>query len=270
MRHTRAPSHIIVIAAFLTLTLVLPCCAPRWKSVPPYQTQQKQAVQHQPQAAAVRKMGYTVQVGAFSKVENASRLTKRLEAQGLDAFYYTHTTGMYRVRFGNYTTPSKAREVAERLGKLGIIDAFYVVNPGEYAVARTGLLPFGTTSLRGEIVNTAQTYIGLPYEWGSCTINGPNDCSGLVMAVYQLNGLSVPRTSQDQHRNGIPVRKNDLGQGDLVFFSTNKSGRVNHVGIYIGGDLFIHAPSTGKTICTDSLTSAYFSERYVGACTYLR
>jgi cell wall-associated NlpC family hydrolase len=61
-----------------------------------------------------------------------------------------------------------------------------------------------------------------------------------------------------------------LKKGDLVFFTTSANGRVSHVGIFIGEDKFIHAPGSGKTICTDSLTGSYYRDRFYGACTYLR
>jgi cell wall-associated NlpC family hydrolase len=142
------------------------------------------------------------------------------------------------------------------------------VKPGEYAIARGRHEGGGT--VRDELVDTAQSFIGLPYQWGSCSLNAPLDCSGLVMAVYQLNGFNVPRTSEEQYKSGMPVTKDQLEKGDLVFFATSSSGRVSHVGIYIGDDKFIHAPGTGKTICADSLTSSYYRDRFYGACTYLR
>ena len=213
-------------------------------------------------------MGYSIQVGAFSQVDNAARLTKKLEKQGLDAFYFAHSSGLYKVRFGNYASQGNALGEARRLQQLGIIDVFYVVKPGEYAIARGRHEGEGT--VRDELVDTAQSFIGLPYQWGSCSLNAPLDCSGLVMAVYQLNGLNVPRTSEEQYKSGMPVAKDQLEKGDLVFFATSCSGRISHVGIYIGDDKFIHAPGTGKTICADSLTSSYYRDRFYGACTYLR
>lgn len=213
-------------------------------------------------------MGYSIQVGAFSQVDNAARLTKKLEKQGLDAFYFAHSSGLYKVRFGNYASQGNAFGEARRLQQLGIIDVFYIVKPGEYAIARGRHEGGGT--VRDELVDTAQSFIGLPYQWGSCSLNAPLDCSGLVMAVYQLNGLNVPRTSEEQYKSGMPVAKDRLEKGDLVFFATSCSGRISHVGIYIGDDKFIHAPGTGKTICADSLTSSYYRDRFYGACTYLR
>ena len=267
MRGKKKSSGILVFPVILILSLLISSCGPRWKNVQPYQ--RKGA--HQSQAATtIRKMGYTIQVGAFAKVSNAARLTKSLEGQGLNAFYFAHKSGLYKVRFGNYDTLAKARKEVGRLQGLGIIDEYYIVNPSEYTISRTIMLAQGGKALRNELVKTAHTYIGLPYQWGACTINGPNDCSGLVMAVYELNGLNVPRTSEEQYQYGISIGKEELKKGDLVFFSTNGPGRVSHVGIYIGDDKFIHAPGTGKTICEETLSREYYSSRFYGACTYLR
>jgi hypothetical protein len=259
--------HAIIVAAVLVAAVVLPGCAPRWKSAYP---SRGRAAYRPPATFTVKQMGYTIQVGAFSRVDNAARLTKNLEKQGLSAFYFKHSSGLYKVRFGNYPTKTKAQTDVIRLREKGIITDYYVVNPSEYTVANSAMLAMGGDELRGAIVSTANSYIGIPYQWGGCTVNGPVDCSGLVMAVYQLNGLSVPRTSEDQFLSGIPVEKDDLKKGDLVFFSTNNDGRVSHVGIYSGDGKFIHAPGTGKTICEESLARAYYTERYMGACTYLR
>jgi cell wall-associated NlpC family hydrolase len=222
---------------------------------------------------AVEHMGYSIQVGAFAKVDNAIRLTKKLEKQGLEAFYFAHKSGLYKVRFGNYRSLQAASAEAKRLRNIGMIEVFYVVKPGEYIIARGGKPPVQGRgeNIRDEIVDTAHSFIGLPYQWGSCSLqNNSFDCSGLVLAVYQLNGLNVPRTSQDQYFSGQTIMKEDLQKGDLVFFNSSGNGRITHVGIYIGDDKFIHAPGTGKTICTDSLSSSYFRDHFYGACTYLR
>jgi gamma-D-glutamyl-L-lysine dipeptidyl-peptidase len=251
----------------LVAVLFFTGCATQWRTAYPYRSKPL----YKPQVVTtVKKMGYTIQVGAFSKVENAARLTKTLENQGLDAFYFTHKTGLYKVRFGNYASLAKAQIEAIKLREKGMIGDYYVVSPSEYTISNTTMFAMGGEKLRGAIVSTANTYIGLPYQWGGCTVNGPVDCSGLVMAVYQLNGLLVPRTSQEQFSSGVPVEKDGLQKGDLVFFSTNGDGRVSHVGIYSGEGKFIHAPGTGKTICEESLSRTYFNDRYIGACTYLR
>ncbi|MCU0576812.1 MAG: NlpC/P60 family protein [Desulfobacterota bacterium] len=266
MGRNRRSTGILFFAAILVSMLLLPGCPARKSIVAPYQP--KPLFKPKDVAAVAERMGYSIQAGAFRQVNNAARLTKKLEGQGLDAFYFAHGSGYYKVRFGNFPTLAAASAEARRLRDLGIVEVYYVVKPGEYAVARGKARAGG--SIRDDIVETAQDFIGLPYLWGSCELNAPLDCSGLVMAVYQLNGLNVPRTSEEQYGSGAPVVMPDLDKGDLVFFATASSGRVSHVGIYIGDGKFIHAPGRGKTICADYLSNTYYRERFYGARTYLR
>jgi cell wall-associated NlpC family hydrolase len=89
------------------------------------------------------------------------------------------------------------------------------------------------------------------------------------MAIYQLNGLNLPRSSEEQYRAGIPVKQSQLLRGDLVFFATSTGKKISHVGVYAGDNKFIHAPGRGKRIRADSLSNRYFKTRYAGARTYL-
>ncbi len=265
MGRNRGSTGLWLCTVILVSLLLLPGCSAR-TVIAPYQP--KPLFKPRAVAAVAQKMGYSIQVGAFRNVNNAARLTKKLEAQGIDAFYFAHSSGFYKVRFGNHPTLGAANAEARRMKEKGIIEVFYVIKPGEYAVARGK--PRSGASVRDDIVDTAQDFIGLPYLWGSCELNAPLDCSGLVLAVYQLNGLNVPRTSAEQYGTGTPVDMEDIERGDLVFFATSSNGRVSHVGIYIGQGKFIHAPGRGKTICADFLSSTYYHERFYGARTYLR
>jgi len=210
---------------------------------------------------------YTIQVGAFADVNNAVRLTERLQSQQLNAYHFLHDVGLYKVRFGNFSSKSEARTRAEELKDQGIIDVFYIVGPEDYAAGRNRL--YSDEALREDIVNTARRYLGVPYQWGGESIQTGFDCSGLTMVVYQLNGLDLPRSSVEQWKVGQPVNRNDLEKGDLVFFATSGSGKVSHVGIYAGNNKFLHAPGRGRRIRTSSLSSQYFKSRYLGARTYL-
>lgn len=284
MRRKRPSSAAGFLACICLFSLILQGCAPKarvavpkynrpvsYARIPPAPVKSSQSFKQPkqaPQPVQAEKMGYTIQVGAFSRVDNAARLTKKLESQGLEAFYFAHSSGLYKVRFGNYTSLRTAFAEANRLRGQGVIDVYYVVKPGEYAVARGRTS--GKGSIREEIVDTAETFIGIPYQWGGCSPDSALDCSGLVLAVYQLNGLNVPRTSEDQYRSGRQVMADELEKGDLVFFSTSSNGRVSHVGIYIGDDKFIHAPGRGKTICSEKLSTSYYRDRFYGACSYLR
>jgi len=118
-------------------------------------------------------------------------------------------------------------------------------------------------------VATAESFIGVDYAWGGTTIRSGFDCSGLVLAVYRLNGLAMPRSVRDQFRAGTAVAGERLMKGDLVFFTASPGGELSHVGIYIGDGAFIHAPGSGKNVRRESLESGYFKSRFSGARAYL-
>lgn len=215
----------------------------------------------------LRRMGFTIQVGAFSNIDNAVRLTESLELQGLDAYHFLDSSGLYKVRFENFETRQAARSRALQLQRRGIIDEFYIFEPETYAAAVQDR--DGNLQLREEIVRTARQYIGVPYRWGGESPRSGFDCSGLTMVVYRLNGLNLPRSSRQQWQAGRRIDRSRLQKGDLVFFATSGGSRISHVGIYTGANRFLHAPGRGQRIRTSSLSSKYYSTRYVGARSYL-
>ena len=210
-------------------------------------------------------MGYAVQVGAFSNLSNAVRLSETLEERGLNAYYFIHREGLYKVRFGNFTSEESARKNAEDLHSLGIIDEYFIVGPEDYPHDNRPGRPY----LRSEIVRTAKSFLDVPYRWGGTSPARGFDCSGFSMTVYQLNGLNMPRSSKAQWEAGIPVDGDRLSKGDLVFFATSGSGEVSHVGIYLGENNIIHAPGWGKRIRIDSLEEKYYRRHFVGMRSYL-
>ena len=223
-----------------------------------------------PKAASEKKLallGHTIQVGAFAKLDNAVQLMQKLDALGLEAYYYRHASGLYKVRFGDFSSRKEAEARAVQLRKAGVIEAFYIVAPGEFAAARYRHYQDG--ALRKMLVSTAEGFIGIPYEWGGESAETGFDCSGLAMTIYKLNGLNLPRNSAAQYQAGSPVRREDLAPGDLVFFATNGNAEVSHVGIYTGDGKFIHAPKKGDAIRQSSLRNGYFDGCYMGARTYL-
>ena len=112
---------------------------------------------------------------------------------------------------------------------------------------------------RGEaLTRLAKRYLGTPYVWAGSTPSG-FDCSGFVMYVYAQVGVSLPHSSYAQYGYGSPVSRSDLQPGDLVFFDG-----LGHVGIYVGGGSFIHAPHTGDVVKISSL-SGWYASTYVGA-----
>jgi cell wall-associated NlpC family hydrolase len=124
-------------------------------------------------------------------------------------------------------------------------------------------------SRREKIISAAGDTLGLKYSYGK---QGPDvgfDCSGLAQYVYGKAGISIPRTTKDQYARSKRVSRYALRQGDLVFFTTEGSS-ITHVGIYIGGDKFIHAPSTGGEVRISSLSEPYWRETFYSGGRYLR
>lgn len=221
---------------------------------------------HQP-ISLLSNMGFSVQVGAFRNLDNAVFLEKSLSRQGIDAYYFRHKSGLYKVRFGNHSSSLIAHQEAEKLHAKGIINKYFIVSPEDYPAAK--IQHSGQGSLRSELVLTARRFLGVPYRWGGEDRSHGFDCSGLTMVSYRLNGLNLPRNSRAQFKAGRYVSKGNLQPGDLVFFATKGGKRVTHVGMYIGKGQFIHAPRTGKTVRVASLSSRFFKRTYVGGRSYL-
>lgn len=116
-----------------------------------------------------------------------------------------------------------------------------------------------------EIGLFALSLVGIDYRYGGDTPDRGLDCSGLIRYVFQqVTGVTLPRTAKELSRIGKDVRTTDLEPGDLVFFNTRRFA-FSHVGIYLGNDRFIHAPSRGGEVGVASLASAYWQKRYNGA-----
>jgi cell wall-associated NlpC family hydrolase len=109
------------------------------------------------------------------------------------------------------------------------------------------------------VVGIALRYLGTPYVWGGSSPAG-FDCSGFVAYVYAQVGVSLPHYTGAQWNVGVPVSRSDLEPGDLVFFDG-----LGHVGIYIGGGQFVHAPHTGDVVKISSLAEAWYAATYDGA-----
>jgi cell wall-associated NlpC family hydrolase len=114
------------------------------------------------------------------------------------------------------------------------------------------------------IAGTALSLRGVRYHNGGADPGAGFDCSGFVQFVFAQHGLAMPRGVADQFSQGKPVPGDALEPGDLVFFSTTAPG-ATHVAIAIGGDQFVHAPSTSGTVRVESLASSYWAPRFIGA-----
>jgi len=165
-------------------------------------------------------------------------------------------------------------------GKPGTVTAPVTADPAAGPVAATPpdpnavpppgspALPAPVTTGRGTadgyaLSGTALSLRGAPYRNGGSDPNG-FDCSGFVKYVYGQHGVAMPREVREQFRVGKSVERSRLEPGDLVFFSTTAPG-ASHVGIVIGGDQFVHAPSERGAVRVESLSQSYWAARYLGA-----
>ncbi|MEO0048628.1 MAG: hypothetical protein RLZZ410_1587 [Pseudomonadota bacterium] len=115
------------------------------------------------------------------------------------------------------------------------------------------------------LIDNAMQLIGVRYRWGGNTPQSGLDCSGFVRYVFNDTfGFLLPRKSAQMSKVGMEVGKEELRPGDLVFFNTMRHA-FSHVGIYVGDNKFIHAPSRGKSIRVDDMTKVYWEKRYNGA-----
>jgi cell wall-associated NlpC family hydrolase len=131
------------------------------------------------------------------------------------------------------------------------------------AVGATAQTPEGASvippSSYGGVVGVALQYLGVPYVWAGASPGG-FDCSGLVMYAYSQIGVALPHSSYAMWGDGVPVPRDQLEPGDLVFFDG-----LGHVGLFIGGGEFVHAPHTGTVVQVSSLDGGSYAYSYVGA-----
>ncbi len=227
----------------------------------------------------ITRLGYTIQVGAFAEVKNAERLTAKLQGKGIEAFYFKKDNGVYAVRFGDYPTREAAVKAARKLVGEKIIGSYFIASPREtYLVkpkepelraeeSRPASKPKAGPDMGAIAARTAERFVGIPYQWGGNNVVEGMDCSGFARAVYNLCGVNIPRTSAEQFRTGEIVDRQNLRDGDLVFFGASES-QINHVGIFVGNGRFVHAPRRGDEIKVSSLDEPYFAKKFVGGRRY--
>lgn len=115
-----------------------------------------------------------------------------------------------------------------------------------------------------ELTSIAKSYIGTPYKYGGTNIKTGIDCSAYTQIVFSKLGISLDRTTKAQYQQGTSVSKNNLQEGDLVFFNTTGAG-ISHVGIYIGSGKFISS-TTSSGVVEDNINDPYYwGSRYIGA-----
>jgi len=148
-------------------------------------------------------------------------------------------------------------EETEELGDGG--EAHESIGPSEMVIESNGR--WNGPEERSLFIRVVKSFLGIPYRLGGSTIRGI-DCSAFVKKIYEIFNISLPRTAKEQIRIGKKVKREELSEGDLVFFKTRRP-HDPHVGIYIGNNEFIHASSRGKEVRIDRLDTPYFHTRFL-------
>ena len=136
---------------------------------------------------------------------------------------------------------------------------------GRYLTIKGGTPNKGNSDKVESILKLAYQQQGKPYRWGA---TGPNsfDCSGLMTYIFKNAGsINLPRTSSQQSNFGTTVSKSNLQPGDLIFSSTDGSGGVSHVGVYVGNGEMIHAPKPGDVVKKSNINTSYWNGTYLWA-----
>jgi len=154
-------------------------------------------------------------------------------------------------RLGDETEESRDEEIA------GV--AQMEAEKGE-TVASNPLGKWNNPEERNLLVRVVKTFLGVPYKLGGSTLKGI-DCSAFVKKIYEIFNIELPRTTREQFSIGKKIGKEQLEEGDLVFF--RRRGDSSHVGIYIGDNQFVHASSYNRQVKIDYLDAPYYSKRFL-------
>jgi len=156
---------------------------------------------------------------------------------------------------------SQLDEEIEELGNGDeIAGVSQAVSEKEEPITSTPLGKWNNPEERNLFVRVVKTFLGVPYKLGGSTLKGI-DCSAFVKKIYEIFNIQLPRTTREQFSIGIKVEKDKLEEGDLVFFK--RQGNSSHVGIYIGGNQFVHASSHNREVKIDYLDTPYYNKRFL-------
>ena len=151
-------------------------------------------------------------------------------------------------------------------GDTGYIRSDYVALTKSGSESNSAAQASSGSGIGEQIAAFAKQFLGTPYVWAAESPEEGFDCSGLVSYCFQSFGYSTNRTAATLYSNGTAVEKSDLQPGDAVFFRSDGSSTISHVGLYIGNGEMIHASSSaGKVIITNIEDSGYYTRNYVGA-----
>jgi LysM repeat protein len=217
-----------------------------------------------PSPRVVKKTSGDMDSYVVQKGDTLSSLSKKvdLSAEEIKKMNNLHTSAL---RTGQILLlpkdKSRLDEVEEKLGdEEEITEASKAEGEKEEPNASTRLGKWNNSDERNLFVRVVKTFLGVPYKLGGSTLRGI-DCSALVKKIYEIFNVDLPRTAREQLSVGKKIEKEQLEEGDLVFFK--RRGDSAHVGIYIGDNQFIHASSRNKEVKIDHLDLPYFNGRFL-------
>jgi cell wall-associated NlpC family hydrolase len=148
-----------------------------------------------------------------------------------------------------------------------LLAACGVAPPAPESAPTDSARPYAS-ALGREIAMYAMGLIGTGYRFGGKNPEAGLDCSGMVSYIFrQAAGIRLDGSAADIARRGRPVARKNLHLGDLVFFNT-RNAPFSHVGVYVGDDRFIHAPSTNGRVRIDKMSARYYAQRFSAARAY--
>lgn len=118
--------------------------------------------------------------------------------------------------------------------------------------------------MTGKVLSYAKDLVGIPYRFGGTTVRAL-DCSAFVQRVFRSIGIGIPRTAREQFKIGRNIDRDEISEGDLVFFKTRSRQYPSHVGIYIGDNQFIHTSRKERKVSIGNLNEPYYRKRFIGA-----
>lgn len=188
----------------------------------------------------------------------------RLDITGeIDGWYRIDLDGQVGYVSAKYVSDTRVEE--ETTSRGGNVDRTQNTTTEEPVKEETTTETNQTSGTGAEVVEYAKQYLGYKYVAGGSSPSTGFDCSGFTTYVYKNFGISLNRSSSGQNKNGVSVSRNELQLGDLVIFNNDSNSAIVHVGIYVGGGNFIHSANPSEGVKITSLSSSYYSRRYVGA-----
>lgn len=222
----------------------------------------------------VKVEGLTVRKGPSTSTEAINGLSKNDKVDIIgetDGWYQIKLKGEVGYVSAKYISDTKVTETTSRSGST-IRNAEEQEKTEEVEETNTETEETDTntvsssTGISGaEVVEYAKQYLGYKYVAGGSSPSIGFDCSGFTTYVYKHFGISLNRSSKGQIKNGVAVSKNNLQPGDILIFNGSSNTSIGHVGIYVGGNDFIHAANSREGVIITSLSSSYYQKRYVGA-----